>query len=930
MIAVASVARTARVDPRQLWVAALGSAVAILSVAILGHGVTAATLLLIGAGGALLVMLTAWRPPIGCAVLALAVPLTAGLGRDTVIPLARTSEMVGALVGIGLLLHFLPRKASGSFTGMDLAIGGFCGMGVLIPWFVLFIDHQAAGIDVWRVVLAPAQYLLLYLIFSRAGLDGRSLTTVINLAMFASVLVALVGLAQLADVPGVRTFVETTFPLDGLPAPICQFGVCRPTSLLEHWSAFGGYALLNYLLALALASWRHAAFSNRWLGIVIATNAMAVLASQTQAAIIGMVLGTIVIAWHARRVPRQLRVALAGIVLGVVLFWPQVSARVQQQFFSGGGGASSPASLETRYQYWGDYFLPILADHAWTGTGTVIPSEVPEVLTTYVDNEYFRLAFRAGIIGVASLLLMLATIGMVGWRARASPEPFVGALGAASVAFVLILAVMGTTAEYLTFAGVSQQFWMVIGLFGGLLVAGARSRPAVVLPSPAPASGPTPGANIRAALLRLKPESALLRSSAIVFAGNAAARFLGLLFAVVAARLLLPTGYGFFAYALAIVNIAAILVMNAPQGLARALSRYHDDAPAQHLYFSNWLVVIGLVLALSLVLALPLSIVAGLSGPLLLGVAANLIGLTILQTYREAQRGLEQFGAWVAIYLIANLLQLFVIIAFGFGGIRDPGLFLIVYGLSTLVALLPLQLVVPLPLHFVVQTLRRDRMLDIVRFVRPLFLQTAFFAVWIGADLVLVNALMSSAAAGVYGAAKTMGNVLLLAPAAVGTGLLPRIARLPEAAVRAYVIRALALGAVLTVPPVAFLIALARPIIRLAFGSRYEEAAVPLTVLAIGVGLYSLYNILEWSWIGRGRPSVDALATGTAMVCTVATGLILIPRYGLVGAALAFTAGSALQLMMIMIISYLALGKSGSAADSVNEADSVVGSPLSP
>jgi len=32
------------------------------------------------------------------------------------------------------------------------------------------------------------------------------------------------------------------------------------------------------------------------------------------------------------------------------------------------------------------------------------------------------------------------------------------------------LAVMGTTAEYLTFAGVAQAFWMVVGLMGWFLI----------------------------------------------------------------------------------------------------------------------------------------------------------------------------------------------------------------------------------------------------------------------------------------------------------------------------------------------------------------------------------------------------------------------------------------------------------------------------
>ena len=50
---------------------------------------------------------------------------------------------------------------------------------------------------------------------------------------------------------------------------------------------------------------------------------------------------------------------------------------------------------------------------------------------------------------------------------------------------------------------------------------------------------------------RVVSDPGLLRSTAIVFLGDASARMLGFLFSVAAARLLTPAGYGQIAYALA-------------------------------------------------------------------------------------------------------------------------------------------------------------------------------------------------------------------------------------------------------------------------------------------------------------------------------------------------------------------------------------------
>ncbi|HVS05601.1 MAG TPA: oligosaccharide flippase family protein [Candidatus Dormibacteraeota bacterium] len=905
MIATFARPKGAYEEPGQLWLAAGVSVAAVLAVALAARGGAAGAIVLVALGGGALVALTIWRPAIGCAVLVLSVPLTGGLGRDTVIPLFRTSEVIAALVGLALLVRYVPKKSRIPFTGLDLAVGGYCLSGLIIPALVLFVGHDGGGFTVWRVVFAPAQYLLIYLIFSRTELRERSLYAILNLAMAASVVIALIGLAQLADVPGVRTFINSYFPMDGSGEAICQFGVCRPDSLLEHWSAFGGFALLNFILALALAAWAHPAFSKRWLTLVMAANAVAVLASQTQAVIIALVIVILVVIWHARRAPRQLLVVAAAILVGLAVFWPQVSARATQQFSSVASGSSGPVSLETRFRYWNAYFLPVIGDHLLTGTGTVIPGAVPTQLASFVDNEYLRLAFRAGVVGVGALLLMLATVGAVGWRNRMAPDPTVRAIGATAVAYVIGFAIMGATGEYLTYAGLSQLFWMVIGVLGALQLARLKplAEPARIIElSPAPQWG----GPIRIALssaarsaMRLAPEMPFLRSSAIVFSGNTAARFLGLLFSVVAARLLLPAGYGIFAYALALATIAGMLVGNAQQGLSRALARSEGAPAEQNAHFTNWVVVVAIVLGLSLAIALPLSYIAGLRGWLVVGVMANLVGLAVLQLYREAQRGLERYGAMVGVYLLANVIQLLAIIGLAVGGQRSPAAYLIVYGLSSVVGLMPMQAMAPLTLHFVRDAVSRVRIQEIRKFISPLFLQTAFFSIWIGADLILVTRLMSSSSAGAYAAAKTVVNGLMLIATAITVPLVPRVANLPARAVAEYVLRALRIVAVLTVPLVAFLVLFSRPLVSILFASGYAQAAAPLAILAIGMGLYALYTVLEWAWIARGRPAVDATATGAGMLTTVVAGLMLVPRAGLVGAAIAFAAGAAIQLVVI-------------------------------
>jgi O-antigen/teichoic acid export membrane protein len=413
-------------------------------------------------------------------------------------------------------------------------------------------------------------------------------------------------------------------------------------------------------------------------------------------------------------------------------------------------------------------------------------------------------------------------------------------------------------------------------------------------------------------LRRLAPHQGLLRSSALLFVGDAAARFLGLLFSVTAARVLLPATYGLFAYGLAVSSIAATLLTNAPNGLARFLAVHQNDRQWQRIYLTNWLVVVALTLALSLVALVPIGLFLKLSGWIFIGAVANLVGVAVFTTYREAQRGLGRFSRMVVYYLLSNLLQLVAVIAAAALGWRSPALFLTIYGLSSVVALILIERTAPIALHAVRATVSRNRLLAVFRFIRPLLVQTVFYAVWSGIDLVLVARLLNTSAAGNYAVAKTLAGLVVMAPWAIGVVVGPRVALLDETIVPGYVARVLALTAAVTAPVAVALLLFRGPIIALVFGSGYSQAASPLSLLVIGVALYALFYMFGNVWTGLGYPQIEAVGSGVGMITTVSGALVLLPRAGIVGASAAYAAGSAAQLMVIGGFTLWALRKSKS------------------
>jgi O-antigen ligase len=438
-----------------------------------------------------LLALTAWRPAVGCGLFAFSISLTTGLGRGTVVPLLRPNEAILLVLLAGLVLHYLPRRERRALTALDLAVGAFTLGAVVIAFCVLLVSRSShlTDVDTVRSVLSPIQFLIVYLVFARTDLSSTGQRAVLNLTMLASIFVGLLAIAELLDLPGVRTFVLSYYPPPVIYQTSWDPGY-RPMSTLGHYSAVGAFATLNFALALTLATVRHPAFPKAWLTVVMAVNLAALVASLTWAPLIVLPFVAAVIFWYGRRIPRQFGVTVVALAIAFVAFWPSVSARgTAQGVFTSGEGLVIPASFAYRLRVWEAFFVPALADHIFLGTGTVIPSEVPTTLTNFVDNEYLREGFRAGIAGLALLVIMFITIAVVGLRSRASPDPLERSLGALALALIVFFALLGFTAEYMFFGGVSQEFAMLMGLLSAISAVNVQAATRSPTPMVRPAVG---------------------------------------------------------------------------------------------------------------------------------------------------------------------------------------------------------------------------------------------------------------------------------------------------------------------------------------------------------------------------------------------------------------------------------------------------------
>ncbi len=167
-------------------------------------------------------------------------------------------------------------------------------------------------------------------------------------------------------------------------------------------------------------------------------------------------------------------------------------------------------------------------------------------------------------------------------------------------------------------------------------------------------------------------------------------------------------------------------------------------------------------------------------------------------------------------------------------------------------------------------------------------------------DQALVVAFLSPAAMGTYAVALSASRVLNALQGSIVTVLLPSVAGRPVADVVALTTRAArvctALGA-----PVAAAIAVAGPLaIRVMYGARFAGAVPVFRILLVEVVLGGATWILVQAYMAVGRPGIVTTLQTCGLALSIPLMVVLVPRFGLVGAALALLVSTSVRLLLTL------------------------------
>lgn len=153
-------------------------------------------------------------------------------------------------------------------------------------------------------------------------------------------------------------------------------------------------------------------------------------------------------------------------------------------------------------------------------------------------------------------------------------------------------------------------------------------------------------------------------------------------------------------------------------------------------------------------------------------------------------------------------------------------------------------------------------------------------------DLYLIALLLTPEQVAFYSIAVNMTNPILQIPDAIGTVIFPKLAGSSDRA--AHERTAVTCRHTLFATLVAAILyaGAGSQLMVLFYGRRYAPAIPPMFMMLPGIIMISLYQILSRNFTSRNRQQINIVAAGVALAVNAGSNLVLIPRFGIVGAAL--------------------------------------------
>jgi len=163
-------------------------------------------------------------------------------------------------------------------------------------------------------------------------------------------------------------------------------------------------------------------------------------------------------------------------------------------------------------------------------------------------------------------------------------------------------------------------------------------------------------------------------------------------------------------------------------------------------------------------------------------------------------------------------------------------------------------------------------------------------------DLLMVNRMIGTDAAGIYSIAVQIADVLYLLPVSIGLILFPEISAMRSGAWS--FTKRTAQGTAIFLGACCVAVWFIGPVfIQFAYGQKFRESATALKWLLPGIWTLGINTLFMNYFAGTGMPLVTVISPAIAFFVNLALNLVLIPKMGVAGASLASTICYSIMLL---------------------------------
>ncbi|MBY6030856.1 oligosaccharide flippase family protein [Halomonas sp. DP8Y7-1] len=311
------------------------------------------------------------------------------------------------------------------------------------------------------------------------------------------------------------------------------------------------------------------------------------------------------------------------------------------------------------------------------------------------------------------------------------------------------------------------------------------------------------------------------------------------------------------------------------------------------------IVTIGLLFGSSLILIFRDTLFPGVQ-PFILWIALTIFPFLLLLNFVSSFfQGMQQFKSFNIILLLQPLITLSGVCTVLLLDVKSVGALLISYLIGVASTLL-VSLVLVRKLLTGGQDELESYLKSSMLYGLKAHLSNVITFINYKSDVFLVNFIVGPVGAGVYVVAVQFAERLWILSTAVSTVLLPRLSELSREEDKMHYVTPLVCRWVimLTLFGSILLLAIVTPIIDIVFTDEFDNVVNILIFLLPGIVLWSGGRVLSNDIAARGKPELNLYVSIIVLVTNILLNILLIPQFGLIGAATATSIAYVLDFLI--------------------------------